>query len=98
MESLKSGTKYDLVNREKQSDRRQLDARGGPRQNCVQAWKNESLACFSSTRTIVASQRECRGHGGPNPCVTGDTIVSTEQGLISIADLADRYPNGAFLS
>ena len=29
-----------------------------------------------------------------NPCVTGDTLVSTERGLISIGELADRYPNG----
>src|SRR5256886_5182820 len=29
-----------------------------------------------------------------NPCVTGDTLVSTELGLIPIEEIADHYPNG----
>src|SRR5439155_21350486 len=29
-----------------------------------------------------------------NPCVAGDTMVSTERGLIKIAELARRYPQG----
>src|SRR5437764_11008824 len=29
-----------------------------------------------------------------NPCVTVDTLVATQLGLISIGDMADRDPNG----
>lgn len=37
-------------------------------------------------------------HLGPivttNPCVAGDTLISTENGSISIKELAENYPNG----
>jgi len=37
-------------------------------------------------------------HLGPivttNPCVAGDTLISTENGLIPIKELAEEYPNG----
>ncbi len=29
-----------------------------------------------------------------NPCVTGDTLIKTEEGSISIKELAEKYPNG----
>jgi ribonucleoside-diphosphate reductase alpha chain len=95
MEALKSGTKYDLVNPRNHQSAGQLDAHEVLDKIAFQAWKNGEPGLFfideNNRRQPTPNVADMEA---TNPCVTGDTIVSTEQGLISIADLADRYPNG----
>jgi len=61
-----------------------------------QAWESaEPGVIFFDT---VNNYNPFYEHLGPivttNPCVTGDTLVSTKNGSISIKELAEKYPNG----
>src|SRR5437773_12577607 len=95
MEAGRAGTSYDLVNPRDQRVVRQLDARGVLDTIAFQAWKNGEPGLFfideNNRRQPTPNVADMEA---TNPCVTGDTLVSTEHGLIPIAELADRYPNG----
>jgi len=95
MEALKSGTRYDLVNPRDHQIAGQLDAREVLDKIAFQAWKNGEPGLFfideNNRRQPTPNVADMEA---TNPCVTGDTLVSTERGLISIGELADRYPNG----
>src|SRR6267143_2091141 len=95
MEALKSGTKYDLVNPRDHQIAGQLDAREVLDKIAFQAWKNGEPGLFfideNNRRQPTPNVADMEA---TNPCVTGETLVSTERGLIPIGELADRYPNG----
>src|SRR6267378_4187133 len=95
MEALKSGTKYDLVNPRDHQIAGQLDAREVLDKIAFQAWKNGEPGLFfideNNRRQPTPNVADMEA---TNPRVTGDTLVSTERGLISIRELADHYPNG----
>src|SRR6266487_2778620 len=95
MEALKTGTKYDLLNPRDKNVVGRLDAREILDKIAFQAWKNGEPGLFFIDEN---NRRQPTPNVGDmeatNPCVTGDTLVSTERGLIPIADLAERYPNG----
>src|SRR5437016_1955606 len=95
MEALRAGTKYDLVNPRNHEVVGQLDASEVLDKIAFQAWKNGEPGLFfidennRRQRTPNVADMEAT-----NPCITGDTLVSTEQGLIPIAELAERFPSG----
>ncbi len=95
MEAIRDGTKYDLVNPRNHQVVGQLDAREVLDKIAFQAWKNGEPGLFfideNNRRQPTPNVADMEA---TNPCVTGDTLVSTEQGLIPIAELADRFPNG----
>src|SRR3989475_12151925 len=95
LEAAKAGTKYDLVNPRSHEVVGQLDAREVLDKIAFQAWKNGEPGLFFIDEN---NRRQPTPNVGDmeatNPCVTGDTLVSTELGLIPIAELAERYPNG----
>src|SRR6059036_1941686 len=94
-EAVRAGTKYDLINPRTKQVVGQLDAREVLNKIAFQAWKNGEPGLFFIDEN---NRRQPTPNVGDmeatNPCVTGDTLVSTELGLIPIADLAERYPNG----
>src|SRR5256885_2186544 len=95
MEAVRTDTKYDLVNPRNHQVVGQLDAREVLDRIAFQAWKNGEPGLFfideNNRRQPTPNVADMEA---TNPCVTGDTLVSTELGLIPIADLAERYPNG----
>src|SRR5436305_1306970 len=95
MEALRAGTKYDLVNPRNHEVTGQLDACEVLDKIAFQAWKNGEPGLFfideNNRRQPTPNVADMEA---TNPCITGDTLVSTEHGLIPIAELADRYPNG----
>jgi ribonucleoside-diphosphate reductase alpha chain len=95
MQAVEAGTKYDLVNPRTRQVVGQLDAREVLDKIAFQAWKNGEPGLFFIDEN---NRRQPTPNVGDmeatNPCVTGDTLVSTELGLITIADLAERFPNG----
>src|SRR5205807_5589527 len=95
MQAVLSGTSYDLVNPRDQRVTGQLDARELLDKIAFQAWKNGEPGLFfideNNRRQPTPNVADMEA---TNPCVTGDTLVSTERGLIPIGELADRYPNG----
>jgi len=95
LEAVKIGTKYNLVNPRTKQVVGQLDAREVLDKIAFQAWKNGEPGLFFIDEN---NRRQPTPNVGDmeatNPCVTGDTLVSTELGLIPIAEIAERYPNG----
>jgi len=94
-EAVRAGTKYDLVNPRTKQVVGQLDAREVLDKIAFQAWKNGEPGLFFIDEN---NRRQPTPNVGDmeatNPCVTGDTLISTELGLIPIAELAERYPDG----
>src|SRR2546422_1085221 len=94
-EAVRAGTKYDLINPRTKQVVGQLDAREVLNKIAFQAWKNGEPGLFFIDEN---NRRQPTPNVGDmeatNPCVTGDTLVSTELGLIPIEEIADRYPNG----
>ncbi len=95
LEAVKAGTTYDLVNPRNGQVVKPLDAREVLDKIAHQAWKNGEPGLFFIDET---NRRQPTPNVGmmeaTNPCVTGDTLVSTEQGLMTIAELAEKHPNG----
>src|SRR5438309_3050192 len=94
-EAVRAGTKYDLINPRTKQVVGQLDAREVLNKIAFQAWKNGEPGLFFIDEN---NRRQPTPNVGDmeatNPCVTGDTLISTELGLIPIAELAERYPDG----
>src|SRR2546422_3792332 len=88
MEALKSGTRYDLVNPRDHQIAGQLDAREVLDKIAFQAWKNGEPGLFfideNNRRQPTPNVADMEA---TNPCVTGDTLVSTKLGLIPIAEI-----------
>src|SRR3989441_10590544 len=95
MDAVSKGEKYDLVSPRTGKPVKQLDAREVFEKIAHQAWKNGEPGLFFIDET---NRRQSCNHIGEmeatNPCVAGDTMVSTERGLVSIEELARRYSNG----
>src|SRR6266508_3583511 len=95
MEAVKAGTAYDLVNPRNHEVVGGLEAREVLEKIAYQAWKNGEPGLFFIDEN---NRRQPTPNVGDmeatNPCVTSDTLVSTELGLIPIEEIADRYPNG----
>src|SRR5574340_1266247 len=95
MEAVRAGTTYDLVNPRNKQVVQKLDAREVFDKIAYQAWKNGEPGLFLIDET---NRRQPTPNVGmmeaTNPCVTGDTLVSTERGLVTMAELAERYPDG----
>src|SRR6266705_4835853 len=94
LEAVKEGTKYDLVNPRSKQVVGQLDAREVLDKIAYQAWKNGEPGLFFIDEN---NRRQPTPNVGDmeatNPCVTGDTLVSTAVGLIPIAELAGCFPH-----
>src|SRR5438046_7970054 len=95
MEALRAGTKSDLVNPSNHEGVGQLEASEVLDKIAFQAWKNGEPGLFfideNNRRQPTPNVADMEA---TNPCITGDTLVSTEQGLIPIAELAERFPSG----
>ncbi len=91
MEAVAKGGKYDLVSPRTGKVVQQFDAREVFEKIAYQAWKNGEPGLFFIDET---NRRQPTPHLGlmeaTNPCVAGDTMVSTAEGLVPIRDLAER--------
>ncbi len=95
MEAVKKGETYDIVNPRTGQVARRLDAREVFDKIAYQAWKNGEPGLFfldTTNRTNPCPQ--ISDFEATNPCVTGDTLVATERGLLTIKEIAERYPDG----
>src|SRR2546425_2215652 len=91
MEAVAKGETYDLVSPRTGKPVKQLDAREVFEKIAHQAWKNGEPGLFFIDET---NRRQSCNHIGEmeatNPCVAGDTMGSTERGLVPIRELAER--------
>ena len=91
MEAYKAGTSYDLVNPRTRKTTAQLDARQILDKIAFQAWKNGEPGLFFIDETNRRQPTPNVGNmEATNPCVTGDTLVATTEGLVPIRELAEQ--------
>jgi ribonucleoside-diphosphate reductase alpha chain len=91
MEAVRKGGLYDIVNPRSGEVVASLDARMVFDKIAHQAWKNgEPGLFFIDTTNKTNPCPHITDFEATNPCVTGDTLVATAEGLVPIADLADR--------
>ncbi len=89
-------TPYPLVNPKDGNVVRHVNPRALFDKIVYQAWESAEPGVIFFDK--VNDYNPFFEHLGPivttNPCVTGDTLISTENGLITIKELAEKYPNG----
>ena len=89
MEAVEQGTGYDLIHPRSGQAVGQLDARDVFRQIVHGAWKTGEPGVYFIDRANHYNPVPHLGsYEATNPCVTGDTLVYTDQGLVPIATLA----------
>ena len=95
MDAVRKGETYDVVNPRSNQVVASLDARSVFDKIAYQAWKNgEPGLFFIDTTNKTNPCPHITDFEATNPCVTGDTLVSTERGLMTIEEMAERYAHG----
>jgi len=93
MEAVQRNGKFELrFDGEYFSIRRTVDAREIWDKLVQNAWSSAEPGClfWSTIKRYSTSEYNGMEVISTNPCVTGDTLVSTDEGLIPIAELAKR--------
>jgi len=95
MRAVRASKNYDLLNPRTKKNAGQLSAREVFDKIAQQAWKNGEPGLFFIDKTNAMNHCPALGEiEATNPCVAGDTLVATERGLMTIREMAERYPNG----
>src|SRR5690242_10707911 len=91
MDAVKAGTSYDLVDPHSGKTLGQLDARTIWDRMILGAWRTgEPGVFFVDEANRYNPVPHLGNYEATNPCVTGDTLVYTSEGLHRIADLHER--------
>jgi len=91
MEAVEADEEYPLVNPRSGDVVKHLNARKVFKSMVTLAWKNGDPGIVFIDRINEANPTPHIGEiESTNPCVTGDTLVSTEEGLVKVADLFDE--------
>ncbi len=95
MEALKKGKKYPLVNPRNGEQVKDESAEEIFDMIVEYSWKNGDPGIIFLDRINEDNPTPEIGMiESTNPCVAGDTMVSTESGFISIKEIAEKYPEG----
>jgi len=95
MEALKNDEKYDLINPRSGEVTEKLRAKDVFNLITDLAWKNGEPGVIFIDRINKDNPTPLIGEiESTNPCVTGDTLISTEKGLMRMKDLVEKYPEG----
>jgi ribonucleoside-diphosphate reductase alpha chain len=95
MKKLQNGEDYDLIDPHTHKVVKRLNAREVFDLIVKQAHKNgEPGIIFIDQMNEYNPTPKLGKYESTNPCVVGDTLVSTEHGLVKIKDLAKWYANG----
>lgn len=95
MQAVENGEDYELVNPRNGKVTGKLNAREVFEKIVDQAWRNGEPGIIFLDRLNKDNPTPAIGEiESTNPCVTGDTLVSTEMGLVPIRELAERWSTG----
>src|SRR3989338_2582079 len=97
MDGVKNNKEYDLINPRDKSVVGKLNAREVFDKMCKNAWVSGDPGYVVIDRINNSDSNPTPAQGqieSTNPCVTGDTLISTEHGLVRMEDLAKNYSNG----
>jgi len=95
MEKVFRGEEYDLIDPHTHKKRGKLKAKEVFDLIAYHAWLNGEPGIVFIDR--INEKNPCPHLGrieSTNPCVTGDTLISTEKGLMRMKDLFRLYPDG----
>ncbi len=92
MDAVKRNSEYSLINPRTNQIVGKLNARKVFDLIITNAWKNGDPGIIFIERINKSNPTPSLGEiEATNPCVTGDTLVSTNQGLVQIKDIAENY-------
>ncbi|RLJ02109.1 MAG: hypothetical protein DRP10_02300 [Candidatus Aenigmatarchaeota archaeon] len=95
MEAVEKNEDYELINPRTKKVVKKLNARKVFSLIATFAWKNgDPGLIFIDEINRYNPTPEVGEIEATNPCVTGDTFVSTEHGLIRMKDLVEKYSDG----
>ncbi len=95
MEKVDAGQKYSLIDPHTKRPVKELDAREVFELIVKMAWKNGEPGIIFGDKINKDNPTPKVGMiESTNPCVIGDTLVSTEKGLVKMKDLAANYNEG----
>ncbi|HLC72876.1 MAG TPA: LAGLIDADG family homing endonuclease, partial [Candidatus Nanoarchaeia archaeon] len=97
MDGVKNNKEYDLINPRDKSVVGKLNAREVFDKMCKNAWVSGDPGYVVIDRINNSDSNPTPAQGqieSTNPCVTGDTLISTEHGLVRMEELAKNYSNG----
>lgn len=95
MKKVKANAEYDLVDPHTKKAVQKLNAREVFDLIVRMAWKNgEPGIIFIDKMNDFNPTPKIGLYESTNPCVTGDALVSTEFGLMRIADIARKFADG----
>ncbi len=97
MEGVKNNKEYDLINPKDKSVTGKLNAREVFDKMCKNAWVSGDPGYVVIDRINNSDSNPTPAQGmieSTNPCVTGDTLISTEHGLLQMKELVEKYRDG----
>ncbi|OGG18515.1 hypothetical protein A2721_01715 [Candidatus Gottesmanbacteria bacterium RIFCSPHIGHO2_01_FULL_47_48] len=97
MKAYFDGTKYDLVDPHSEVVVGQLDAQMVMNEIAEGAWKTGDPGMIFIDRINEGPANPVPSMGpveATNPCVTGDTLISTQEGLIKMRDVVESHFEG----
>ena len=95
MKAVESNEDYDLINPRNNKTMGKLNAKEVFDKIVDMAWKNGEPGIVFIDRINQDNPTPQIGEiESTNPCVTGDTLVATEKGLLRMAKLVENYSNG----
>ena len=95
MRAVENDGYIDLINPRNGKSVKRIKARAIWNLIATMAWKNgEPGIIFLDTINKHNPTPHIGTIEATNPCVTGDTFISTEHGLLRMRDLVAKYPNG----
>ncbi len=95
MKAVDENSDYDLINPRNKEIVGKLDARGVFDKIVEMSWKNgEPGMVFIDRINRDNPTPEIGEIESTNPCVTGDTLISTEKGLMRMEKLVEQYGEG----
>ncbi|SHI13914.1 TSCPD domain-containing protein [Sporanaerobacter acetigenes] len=98
MEAVQNGEDYDLIDPHTKMSVGSLNAKEVFKHIVEMAWSTgEPGIVFLDRINKTSPVRKLGEIESTNPCVTGDTYVSTEYGLMRIDEIYNKYENGGLI-
>ncbi len=97
MQAVKNNQEYDLINPRDGSSVGKLNAREVFDKMCKNAWVSGDPGYVVIDRINNSDSNPTPAQGqieSTNPCVTGDTLIATEHGLLRMKELVEKYKDG----
>jgi ribonucleoside-diphosphate reductase alpha chain len=92
MQRVKNNQEYDLIDPHNKKVTGRLNAREVFKKIVQMSWKNGEPGIIFLDRMNKYNPTPALGdYESTNPCVTGDTFISTEHGLMKVKDVVQKY-------